>query len=278
MTDTDVIYASRYSENGHWYDEAGRQIEGVPYADKKRAGEFRKPTLTDAKKHQWCSGVTTICGMADKPDLINWKVTKAIEIGARFPRGHSEDEGSWMQRCRDELDKLSKSDEGTAIHASVQRYLGGDIPASEHAAHVAGVQRALDSIGLHEWQSEVPCISRFGYGTKADLVAPGWLLDIKTKEGNEAKLQSLKPYEGYVMQLAATSRALPMNAEITVRRYGILFVSRDVPGDCFLREVPVEAVLQGWKQFLCLLSFYRLRTGYVPAWATLDPVTELARL
>jgi hypothetical protein len=45
--------AERPSEGGHWYDQHGNQIGEV---ERAKGDGMRKPTLRDARKHNWQEG------------------------------------------------------------------------------------------------------------------------------------------------------------------------------------------------------------------------------
>lgn len=95
-----------------------------------------------------------------------------------------------------------------------------------------------------------------GYGGKVDLHSDGWVIDIKTKDGD---LTDCQLYDEHAMQLAAYRCGLNRPDA----RCGILFVSRTEPCVRFM-EMPPERLAKGWAMFSALLEFWQAKNDHAP--------------
>lgn len=263
--------AAHLKESGHWYDQNGNQIAQVP--KKTKPDELKATTIREAREMGLCRGVTSIIGLANRPDLERWKIQQAILACIDTPyvpgRGMTEKDYLDAMELVAREGAAKAADKGSQIHAAIQAHLLGEDYDPEDHHYVAGTLAALDSAcGMLEWKTEVPVVSRLGYGTKIDLCCPGsWLLDIKTKDGDTTALKKMKLFESYPMQLAAGARALKDTTGDDVKSYGIVLVSRDHPRVAVVRRVAAQEMEIGWQKFRCLLDFSFLRDGYRPPWA-----------
>lgn len=262
--------AKHVSEGGHFYDRRANQIVEVMNA---KGTEMTKCTLKHARTLDLAPGVTTIIKEAAAPQLILWLRRQSIMAALTLPRLHSETEQEWMARVEADMDTASRqaAEKGSAIHAAVQAHFQGEAGDPEFKDHLRGVLAALPSLTTDMWSTEVPVVSPAGYGTKIDLISEEWLLDFKTKDGDQKTLDDLKPYDEHAMQLAAGRQAMVEGFCATkglssnpTRKCGILFVSRTHPGACALKPVEESALIRGWEMFQCLLSFWQKKTGHVP--------------
>lgn len=257
----------RYREaSGHFYTERGELVESVPNA---RGDKLIKPDIRHAKKLGLGPGVTTICGLAERSDLVQWQITQAILSALTLTRRAGEHDGEFTSRIREDAQEhaAKAAEQGTALHVSLCDYVRiGIISNADHIEFVDGAMTYLAAtIGDQDWRSEVAVVSPYGYCTAADLLTESWLIDVKTKDGDADALKAMRPYESYCMQLAATM------APMQPRRAGILYVSRTVPGAAYLHAITGDEIEIGWQKFRCLLRFWQLRTGYRPPWATETP-------
>ena len=76
QTQERVVFAS---ERVRFYLRDGTPLLQVPYADKKRAGEFRDPTIRDCIKMKGLPSVTEIIHMVDKPAITAWKMDTMLD-------------------------------------------------------------------------------------------------------------------------------------------------------------------------------------------------------
>lgn len=269
MTDPTIKTATHASESGHWYSRDGQQILEVPRANGKGT---RKATLADARKLDYAPGVTTIIGCAAKPQLTTWLQRQAILAALTLPRQPNESEPDWMRRVEIDMGEHARqaAEEGTRIHAAVQAAIQGQPVDAAYLDHVAGVQKLLpQDAGL--WVAERCVVHPLGYGTKADISATNYLLDLKGKDGDQAAMDAMPTYDEHAMQLAATSEAIIATDKSGAREIhcGILFVSRTHPGAASLRWVDEQALMRGWAMFRSLLTYWQEKQGHRP-WPPID--------
>ena len=255
--------AKHASEGGHWYDRAGNQIAEVTGAK----GQPLKPTLRHAREHGWAPGVTTIIKAAGTPrGLERWKIRQAVLAALPLPRGADETDDAFLARIEADGREQAKAaaERGTEIHAAIQGWADGDGYVLECAPWVDAVRTVVGDCGVDPdalWHSEVGCAHSAGYGTKADLVVDGWLIDFKTKDSVDDRT---KTYDEHAMQLAATAHALRMSTDLKVERCGILFITREAPVVARLVEVTTPEIERGWRCFGALLAFCKSTNRHEP--------------
>ena len=275
-----VIATHASSAGGNWYDQHGNQIASVP----KKDGAPTRPTLAHARKLDLAPGVTTIIGMADKPALTAWKMKRAAEAGRlrwNHPGGsggHDEDtEGSehraWLSNCLELAGEIGAkaAEQGTNIHAAIQRSYQGHEFGQTYAPHVQGVRQLLLDVSPNAgWKTEFACVSKLGYGTKADLCSYEWVVDFKGKDLGPDDIAGLEIYDEHHMQLAATRMALAdhVGQGYETARCAIVYVSRTVPGLVHMIESKRDELARGWEMFKTLHEFWCVKNRYRPSWAT----------
>lgn len=250
---------SRASESGHWYSRTGEPMYEVLAKD----GTPRPATLRDARKFGWYPGVTTIIRCAAAPGLETWKQNQVLMAALTLPRVEGESSEDLCARImRDSGEQARKArDRGTEIHAAIQGHYEGKVPAEDLWPFVKGVSALLAAnCGSQEWVSEKPCVHSSGYGTKADLHSPQYVLDFKGSDFTEAELPGLKTWDEHAMQLAATRNALVLPKAAC----GIVYVSRTVPGLSRLIWVDESDLERGWSMFQALLSYWQTKNNYYP--------------
>lgn len=255
-------------ESGHWYDRNGQPVFEVQGAKK-----MVKPTIVHARKLGLVPGITTILKVANKPQLTTWLRKQSILAALTLPRQEGETEDAWLDRVTEDADSIggAAAEEGTRIHAAIERsYLGIDYDPA-YSQHVEGVRALIQRVcGDQVWSPEKSFYCTLGFGSKSDLHSDGWVLDFKGKDGDQATLDDLDVYEDHEMQLAATRHGLwdhySRVGGIDFRSSAdcaIVYVSRTHPGACSLKRIPQEKLDRGWQMFLNLLGFWRLRNGCV---------------
>lgn len=254
------------SAAGHWYTHTGEQVGQVPGSKK---GSWVKPDIRHARKLQLAPGVTTILRMAHREDLVRWQIGQAVMAALTLPRKPGETDPEYVARIvADSKEQVTEAaDRGTEIHGAFQHWVETGKLRAGYERCVEGAIGALEAVcGPQKWHAEKGVASLYGYGTKADLSSPEWVVDIKTKDGDQEKLDQQKLYDEHPMQLAATGEALGGPR----RKAGILFLSRTHDGAA--RFVPAEdaAIDRGMGLFLCLLRFWQIKNDFRPSWATKD--------
>jgi len=263
-----VRVAGHVAEGGHWYTRDGEQVTAVPSADGKREV---KPDIRHARKLDLAPGVTSVIRCADRPELTLWKQRQAIASALTLPRLDSETEDAWLRRIEVDMDETARkaAEQGSALHAALQRHLGGEPVPEEFQARCANIASTLD-LHAEKWQSELACVSKLGYGTKADLLSSAMLLDVKTKDAKREELETLRTYDSHWMQLWATRRALAFgtvhNWGLRTLPCGILYVSR-IEDALVLVPVSEEQLEQGGLMFRALLRYWQAKNRFRPSWA-----------
>ena len=253
-------------QGGHWYTSQGEQVGEVLKADGKG---YTKPTLRHARKHNLGPGVTTVIDTLSSYGLSVWKEQQAVMAGATCPRLDGEDDKEWMKRVvfdmREEAN--SAAERGTAIHGALEMKIQGRSYDSQFEGHVSGVAKLLlDHCGDSEWMPEKGIASELGYGTKADAFNDEWLIDFKTKDGDQSVMDSQKLYENHYMQLGATKACLPKNSLGVDRQCAIVFVSRTDPGACTFVVADADKIEEGRDLFEATLKVWQLRSKHTPSW------------
>ena len=269
------------AEGGHWYDRAGNQIGQVEM--KTKAG-LRNPTIRDAKMHDWCPGVTTIISLLNAPALTRWKQDRttdaAVDLLDYLPLEAQGDSSKipseWREMVIGAAGEISKSsaNEGKRIHSAIEQSYCDEVFDEVYRPHVEAVHSIIgkhcgDALELHPWMPEEGVAHPMGYGTKSDLHSGAWVLDFKSKDGDQAKLDDARTYDYHWMQLAATRAALEHSMDIPFesQKCGIIYVSRDHPGACSFKQVSEDNLSKGWKMFTGLLSVWMAKNNHYPTWS-----------
>jgi len=255
-----IVTAPRPSESTHWYTRDGSPM----YTVTGKSGRERPTTLRDARQLNLVPSVTTILNVAAKPALNAWLQRQVLMAALTLPKRDNESEDDYISRIVDDSREQGRAaaDAGTAIHESIQSFYEGGVFTESHKPHVDGCSSAIANVfGEREWICERPFAHELGFGGKVDLhSAPkdddGIVVDIKTKEFIEG--DNIGGYDDHLMQLAAYRVGLG----IPKAKCFNIFVSRNVPGLCVLREWPEEDLETGWQMFTNLLSFYQLKNDY----------------
>lgn len=268
-----VKVAKHASESGHWYTWRGEQILEVPSAKGDRQV---KCTLAHARKMDLAPGVTTIIRCASAPGLVLWQKRETALAARLNPIQDHETENDWLARVEEAAaEKAAKAaEEGTRVHAALQRFFHEDQIEPAYERYIAGVASTLAMAAPEQkWRTEIGVAHPLGFGTKIDLVSDRYLIDFKSKDGDQSELDELTTYREHWMQLASGAQAAiegldPAAGRVMVNtdsiRCGIMFVSRTHPGACSLRWITGEQYVRGWSMFQALLAFWQADTGHIP--------------
>ena len=248
----------RASESNHWYTKDGVPQYTVP---SKKDGSPRATTLRDARTMSLVPSVTTILGCAAKPALTAWLQQQVLLSALTLPRRPDEPEKEYIDRIINDSKEQGRSaaDAGTDIHASIQGFYEHR-PTGKHQESVDACSKAItEHFGEAIWNSERSFSHEFGFGGKCDLFCAGTInavIDIKTKEFTDPK--KVDGYDEHLMQLAAYRVGLG----IPNARCANVFVSRNVPDLVVVKEWSEDDLVRGWKMFLSLLEFWRLKNQF----------------
>lgn len=111
--------------NSHWYSRLGVPTYEVPYADAKKAGEFRSTTLKDARVMDLLPSVTNILDVKSKPNLVAWKVEMGIIAALTTPHPEGMSLDDFAKHVAEEAGSVARTaaDFGTRVHQSIEDYL-----------------------------------------------------------------------------------------------------------------------------------------------------------
>lgn len=264
--------ASHPGETGHWYTSDGHQVTQVESAK----GEPIKPTLVHARKLNLGPGVTTIIRCAAAPGLERWKRQQVALAALTNPHVATVDptepdaDKRILRIIEQDADAQAKEarEQGTSFHAAIQAHFEGRYDGRDGwGPWVEEAVRELSANIEGEFLPELGCSHPLGYGTKADLVGGGWLVDFKGKD--EITPDACKLRDEHFMQLAATREALRHHGH-TVERCAIGFFSRKSPG-FVLAPVKDADLDRGFAMFHALLVFWQMKNRHTPQWGSTAP-------
>ena len=241
-------------ESGHWYTAAGEPA----YTIIGKNGKERNTTLADARKLNLVPSVTTIIKCAAAPQLEHWKRTQVLLSSMTLPRIPGESSDDFIYRVEQDWRKQGQdaAATGTVIHGEIEKRFKGGVLDNAWLPWVISAEKELTaSCGSSQWHTERSFSHPLGYAGKTDLHKDGWVVDVKTKDGELKGFVS----DDHVMQVAAYAQGLGL----TGATGGILFVRRDKPESMFV-PIAVEKMAQGLAMFSALLAYHQAKTGYVP--------------
>ena len=250
-----MLAKNHAAESTHYYTRSGEPMYMV---QGKTTGKPRPTTVRDAKELGLVPSVTTILNIAAKPGLNVWLQEQAILAALTLPRGENEPESAWLKRVVQDSKAQARdaADRGTEIHAAVQAFYEGK-EASAYPIHVQTCTRAIEGhYGAKNWVAERSFAHELGFGGKVDLHCEDVVIDIKTKDFEDAA--KVAGYEEHMMQLAAYRVGLG----IPEARCANVFVSRTNPDLVVVKEWAEEDLKRGWSMFTALLSFWQYKNQY----------------
>ena len=242
MTDT-VLYDGevtlRFSEKAHRY------------------------SVIEGGRSRFCPGVTTILGIWDKPALVHWSASCAVEylkpyIGKPITQPLLDDaKKNWRKVAKD------ASDIGTQAHAFAEAYAKGEkpkVPDGPAGVAATAFMRWAESAGLVPQSVERKIYSKkHHFAGTVDLVAEAdsqlCVIDYKTskapRDGN--------PYKEWLLQLAAYSMAIEEEDGRAVdRRFIVRFPKEEGDSISVYEATDLQWDNEG---FLRTLACYRWEKG-----------------
>lgn len=253
----------------HYYERTPEGVEARHFiAMTSRPDELRPTRITDVRKW-WKNGqvvvpsVTTVLDVLNKWGLNNWRVDQHInqawKHGNRLLKqcGTPDEFVAEVKRLTElEMDKAPSA--GTDVHKSLEDYMEGREPASEHEEICENVMETLrERCGDIDWRTEVRFVSDMGYGGCADLVAAdgSWVIDYKSKQLAKKFKPGKMVFAEHHMQLGAYRVGLSSHA-----RAANIFVCLE-DGQVDFHEHTDDELLHGLKLFTCALEIWQLQNG-----------------
>ena len=241
----------------HWY-----AVDGTPnHTIVGKNGKERNVTLRDARKKNLFPSVTTILNVLDKPGLNNWKLDQLALSMLTLPKIDGESLEDFKERAKVDSKEqvVDAANIGTEIHDSIEQFFKGNtkvkyiksaLSVYEEVAHVTGFADG--------WTAEKRFACPYGYAGMVDLhhESGSWVVDFKTKDGDEDAFKKIRVYDEQIMQVSAYAHGLgfPSAKKMNV------FVSRTHPG-------VVKSIVHDkcyFEQFRCLVKYWQLSKGYAP--------------
>jgi len=251
----------REKSSEHWYAPPdGRPVYTVIGAN----GKERPTTIRDARKLGLVPSVSGIIQCAASPELEYWKQNQVMLATITLPKHPDETEEFWIKRIwidsREHARKAAAR--GTAIHAAVERFFCTGAGDNQYWEHVDGAITTLNDglVDIDTLTAEQSFCHPLGFGGKCDLHSADTVIDMKTKEFDEAGAASLKIYDNHAMQLSAYREGL----KLPQARCAILYISVTVPGLAKLIWIDSKDLLRGWSMFQALLQYWKSKNKFFP--------------
>lgn len=250
-------------KTSHWYNKAGEAVFEVPKAS---GGGMRPTTLADARKLGLLPSVTTILGIIDKPQLVDWKVKQAIQ--ACFdnrPTGTLEEYTKAMQ-AKSEEQVGDAADLGTAIHAALEAAFAGRSFEQDMLPYVTPTLNKVADAGIKLVEHELRLVNAaYGYAGTTDAVmvdAKGCqgILDFKSRKTKPG--QKCTPWETEPMQIAAYAMAKMRGFTGVVGAN--VYISTTEPGRVEIVQYTSEQLQEAWDGFESALTLWSYLKGYRP--------------
>ena len=250
---------------GHWYSRSGKACHTI-----RKGVVVRDTTLRDARALNLVPSVSEVLSIIAKPGLERWKEEQVLMASQTLPKVDGEDEATYLARIRSDSRRQAQeaANEGTRIHASVEKWFtGGSVPA-EHWLHVEATRDALAQLfpNVQDWVSEKSFAHPLGFGGCCDMHSPstGIVVDFKTtdkKSGSDKRLHYDQNY-----QLAAYKAGLFQRDGGGDMPCANIFISRTEPGTVFTHVWTPEEISQGWRVFYAALALWKAVKGYSGEW------------
>lgn len=240
------------SQAGHWYTQGGEPA----YYYENNKGKVLPTTLREARKLGLVPSVTTIIACQARPGLDIWKQEQTILACLTLQRMENEPENKYIERIKQDAKEQSEkaAKRGTQIHAWVQMgFEYKEIPIEGIKFFTSAKAEIHRCCGEQDWACEKAFSSDLGFGGKVDLQNSKFVIDIKTTEKD---IETLKLWDDHLQQLAAYSQN-------DGRQCGILYIN-SITGVSKLIWAEQIRIERGWKSFLALLEFWKVKNNYRP--------------
>ena len=222
------------NEKARFYSQESGQIAQVEYADKKRKGEYRDPTLADAKKSEgdFKPSVTTVLTALRmsfsmlyylKEQCIKAALREAHEHYDYADPGELEHDPSFIKQVMRAADEHGReaAEKGTSIHAAAAEMIVNGTIEPQWEKQLESIRLALGAVAsVAEFDCEHALVGNDYAGTP-DIVAyhndPGLitLIDLKTQEivPDHPRKKDFQFYDEWCYQLAAYRQLITDNLD-----------------------------------------------------------------
>lgn len=250
-------------KTSHWYNKQGEAVFEVPRAS---GGGMRPTTIADARKLGLLPSVTTILGVIDKPQLVDWKVKQAIQACYdNRPTGTLEEYTKAMQ-AKSEEQVGDAADLGTAIHAALEAAFAGETYDAALAPYVLPTLAKVSQAGIKLVQHELRLVNTHQWyaGTTdavmVDSLGRQGILDFKSRKTKPG--QKCTPWDTEPMQIAAYAYAQFNTLDGIVGSN--VYISTTEIGRVEIVTYTSEELKEAWAAFLGATLLWSYLKGYKP--------------
>lgn len=247
---------------GHWYDQSGKACHTI-----RKGVVVRDTTLRDARALNLVPSVSEVLSIIAKPGLEVWKSNQTMLASLTLPKVTGEDEATYLARIRSDSRRQAQeaANEGTRIHAAVEKwFLGQSVPA-EYWPHVSATRDALQDMfpDVHDWVSEKSFAHPLGFGGCCDLHSPSTGIVVDFKSTDKKRDSDKRLHYDQHWQLAAYRRGLNLPWSEPCAN---IFISRTEPGTVFTHVWTPEQIGHGEDVFRAALQLWKAIKGYTGEW------------
>jgi hypothetical protein len=254
------------SKSQHWYDRDGKAVFEVP---KAKGGGTRPTTIADARKLGLYPSVTTVLGVLDKPQLMDWKLAQVSNWCHGNPPQDNEGVDSYARRATDgAFQQVSDAaDLGTAIHAALESHFKGDPVPEGYDAYVYPVSCLIEKEGIKFREHELRLVNvRDGYAGTTDAVFTdsigfNGILDFKSRKTKPG--QPCTPWETEPMQIAAYCVAKFGRIHHNTTGANV-YISTTEKGRVEIVHYSATQLEEAWDAFQAALKLWQYLKGYRP--------------
>jgi hypothetical protein len=250
----------------HWYDRDGNAVFEVA---KAKGGGTRPTTIADARKLGLYPSVTTVLGVLDKPQLMDWKLAQVSNWCHGNPPQDNEGVDSYARRATDGAFRQvsDAADLGTAIHAALESHFKGDPVPEGYDAYVYPVSCLIEKEGIKFREHELRLVNvRDGYAGTTDAVFTdsigfNGILDFKSRKTKPG--QPCTPWETEPMQIAAYCVAKFGRIHHNTTGANV-YISTTEKGRVEIVNYSATQLEEAWDAFQAALKLWQYLKGYKP--------------
>jgi len=237
---------------------------------------MRATTIKDAKALGLIPSVTSILGILEKPQLVDWKLRQVALASMRVTRMPNEEEYAFTSRMITEAFQqvVDAADRGKDIHKALELHFQGREYDQEWAQEVQAVDQWFmrNHISVLDTERQVVNLAE-GFAGTTDLIVGTstgcGIGDYKTKKSKPEF--AMTPYDGQATQIAAYH--MTVYGEINDNASGFnLYISSTERGRVEGTFYTPETLRNEWEVFKHLCAIWRFRKGYDPRQEVIKPI------
>lgn len=247
-------------ESAHWYTR-----DALPFYEiemKTKPGQFRVPSLADARKLNLYPSVTTVMSIKNKPQLTEWLIKQAImsALTYPFPEGISQDEKVSLIIEDSRKESRDALDIGSLGHACIEGWLRDGVYHTDNPdveKMVKGFIQFWTSNKCKSEHTEKPFVDTFhGYGGRIDCIGEfngsRAVFDWKFRKNTGI-------YDDDYTQLVAYKKGI--RGGVGVKCVSVS-IDKSNPGQLDYKVWEEDKELLRWELFISLLKAWKIEKGY----------------